>query len=75
MFFLVMKHWKQKKKKYIHVNDILFSKKKYIFMYPYHTHSHRDKKDKTQVLPTYEVFSMELHNKYNTYTYETEHAQ
>ena len=28
---------------------------------------HGDKKDKTHVLPTYEVFSLELHNKYNTY--------
>ena len=36
---------------------------------------HGDKKDKTQVLPTYEVFSLELHNKYNTYTYEKEHLQ
>ena len=29
--------------------------------------------DKTQALPTYEVFSLELHNKYNTYTCEKEH--
>jgi hypothetical protein len=36
---------------------------------------HGDKKDKTHVLPTYEVFSLELHNKYNTYTYEKDHAQ
>ena len=34
---------------------------------------HRDKKDKTQVLPTYEVFSLILHNNYNKYTYEKEH--
>ena len=31
--------------------------------------AHRDKNDKTQVLPTYEVFSLKLHNQYNTYTY------
>jgi hypothetical protein len=36
--------------------------------------AHSDKKDKTKVLPTYEVFSLELHNKYNTYTYGKEHA-
>ena len=38
--------------------------------------AHRDKKDKTQVLPTYEVFSLKLHNNYNTYTYTyaIEHA-
>ena len=36
-------------------------------------YSNKDKKDKTQVLPTYEVFSLKLHNKYNTYTYEKEH--
>ena len=34
---------------------------------------HKDKKDKTQVLPTYEVFSLILHNNYNKYTYEKEH--
>jgi len=33
--------------------------------------AHRDETDQTQVLPTYEVFSFELHNKY---TYGTEHA-
>jgi hypothetical protein len=32
--------------------------------------AHRDKKDKT----SYEVFSLELHNKYNTYTYGKEHG-
>jgi len=36
--------------------------------------AHRDKKDQTQVLPTYEVFSFEIYNRYNTYTYWTEHA-
>jgi hypothetical protein len=35
---------------------------------------HGDKKDKTHVLPTYEVFSLELHNKYITYAYGKEHA-
>jgi len=34
--------------------------------------AHQDEKDKTQVLPTYEVFSLELHNKY---TYGKEHEQ
>jgi len=36
--------------------------------------ANRDKKDQTQVLPTYEVFSFELYSIYNKYTYGTEHA-
>ena len=36
--------------------------------------AHRDKKDQTQVLPTYEVFFFELHNNCNKYTYGAEHA-
>jgi len=35
---------------------------------------HRDKKNQTQVLPTYEFFSFKLHNNHNKYTYEKEHA-
>jgi len=34
----------------------------------------RDETDQTQVLPTYGVFSFELHNNYHKYTYGTEHA-
>lgn len=34
----------------------------------------RDKKDQTQVLPTNEAFSLELHNNYNEDTFGTEHA-
>ena len=36
--------------------------------------AHRDKKDQIQVLPTYVVFSFELHTNYNKYLYCTEQA-
>jgi hypothetical protein len=34
----------------------------------------RDKQNQTQVIPTYVVFSFELHNNLNKCTYEKEHA-
>lgn len=37
--------------------------------------AYRDKRDQTQVLPSYEIYSFELYNNDNKYAYGTEHAQ